>query len=89
MGSSIRFDDIETETGTCFPIQVLICVSFNSSVGTQNASKSKIARLRKSLLSSETVRLNPSSFQIKFREVHTFFLGKNVSLGPYISGDAD
>ena len=65
MGSSIRFDDIETEIGTCFPIQVVVCVSFNSSVGTQIDSKSKIARLLKSLLSSETGRLNPSSFSNK------------------------
>ena len=65
MGSSIRFDDIETKMGTCFPIQVVVCVSFSSSVGTQINSKSKIARLLKILLSSETGRLNPSSFSNK------------------------
>ena len=81
MDSSIRFDDIETKIGTCFPIQVVVFVSFNSSVGTQIVSKSKIARLLKSLLSSETGRLNPSSFL----EAHTRSLGKYVSLVPCIS----
>ena len=41
------------------------CVSFNSSVGTQIESKSKIAKFLKSLLSSENGRLNPSSFSNK------------------------
>ena len=87
MGSSIRFDDIETEMGTCFPIQVVVCVSFSSSVGTQIDSKSKIARFLKSFLSSETGRLNPSSFQTRFREAHIRSLGKYVSHDPYISED--
>ena len=47
MGSSIRFDNIEIETGTWFPFQVVISVSFSSSVETQIDSKSKIARLLK------------------------------------------
>ena len=41
MFSSIRFDDKETEMGTCFLIQVVVCVTFSSSVGTQIDSKSK------------------------------------------------
>ena len=61
MGSSIRFDDIETEIGKCFPFQVVVGVSFSSSVGTQIDSKLKISRLLKSLFSSQTGRLNPSS----------------------------
>ena len=65
MGQSIRFDDIKTEIGTCFLIQVVVCVSFSSSVGTQIDSKSKNARLLKSLLSSEFGRLNPFSFSNK------------------------
>ena len=74
MGSSIRFDDIKTEIGTCFPIQVVVCLSFNSSVGTQIDSKSKIVRLLKSLLSSETGRLNPSRFSNKvYWSSYTFF----------------
>ena len=61
MGSPIRFDDIETEIGKRFPIQVVVCVSFSFSVETQMDSKSNIARLfKKSLFSSETGRLNPS-----------------------------
>ena len=74
MRSSIRFDDIETEMGTCFPIQLVVCVSFSSSVGTQIDSKSKIARFLKSFLSSETGRLNPSSFSNRvLRSSYTFF----------------
>ena len=87
MGSSIRFYDMETEIGTCFPIQVVVCVPLTSSVGTQNNSKSKIAKLLRSLLSSETGRLNPSSFQARFLEAHTCSLGKYVSLVPCISED--
>ena len=68
MGSSIRFDDTETEIRTCFPIQVVICVSFSSSVGTQIDLSSKIAGLLKSMLSSETGILNPSSFSNKFSQ---------------------
>ena len=74
MGSSIRFEDIETKTGTCFPIQVVNYNSFSSSVGTQIDSKSKIARLLKSSLSSETGRLNHFSFSNKVsRSSYTFF----------------
>ena len=64
-GSTIKIDDTETEIGTRFPIKVVVCVSFSSSVGTKIDSKSKTARLLKSLLSSETGRLNPSSFSNK------------------------
>ena len=45
IGSSCKFEDIETEIGTCFPIQVVVSVTFNSSVVTQINSKSKIATL--------------------------------------------
>ena len=43
IGSSIRFEDIDTEIGTCFPIQVVALVAFSSSVGTHIDSKSKMA----------------------------------------------
>ena len=84
MGSSIKFKDIETEIGKCFPIQLVVCVSFSSSVGTQIDSKSKIARFLKSSLSSETGRFDPSSF---WNEAHTRSLGKYFSLDPCISED--
>ena len=35
MGLAIRFDNIETETGTSFPMKVVFYVSFSSSVGPQ------------------------------------------------------
>ena len=74
MSSSTRFDVIETEIGTCFPIQIVVCVSFSYSVGTQNDSILKTARLLKSLLSSKTGRLNPSSFSNNvLRSSYTFF----------------
>ena len=57
-----------------FPIQVVVRVSFSSSVGTQIDSKNQ-----KSLLSSETGRLNTSSFLDKFsRSSYTCF-SVNVS----------
>ena len=87
MGSTIRLDHIETEKGTPFPIQLVVCLCFSSSVGTQIDSKLKITRLLKSLLSSETGRLNPSFFQTRFREAYRRYLGKCVSLDPYISAD--
>ena len=63
---------IETKIG--FPIQVVVCVSFSSSVGKQIDSKSKNARLLKSLFSSETGWLNPSSFSNSVsRNVCSFF----------------
>ena len=83
MISSNRFDDKETEMGTCFPIQVEVCVTFSSSVGTQMDSKSKNARLLKSLLSSETGRL----ISTRFLEAHIRSLGKDDSLDPCISED--
>ena len=73
MGSSTRFDDIETKIVIFFLIQVVVRVSFNSSVGTQIDSK------QKSLLSSETGRLNTSSILDKFsRSSYTCF-SVNVS----------
>ena len=62
MGSTIRFDDIETEIVTKFQNQVEVCVSFNSPFSSQIEPKPKIAKLLKFSLSSETRRLNPSSF---------------------------
>ena len=44
MGSSIRFDDIETVMWTILPTQILIYGSFSSSVGTRIDSKLQNAR---------------------------------------------
>ena len=45
---AIRFEDIETDIGTCLPIQVVVSVFLNFSSGIQIDSKSKTARLLKS-----------------------------------------
>ena len=39
IGLSIRIDDLETEIGTCFLIQFVVCVDFSSCVGTQTHAK--------------------------------------------------
>ena len=39
IGSSFKFEDIETETGTRFPIKVIVLNAFKLSVGTQIDSK--------------------------------------------------
>ena len=43
MGLSSKLDGIDTDMGSCFPIQVIVSVGFSSSDGTQIDSKSKIA----------------------------------------------
>ena len=44
MGSVIKFDEIETDTGTCFPIHVVVSVCLYDSSLTQMDSKSNIAK---------------------------------------------
>ena len=44
---AISFEDIETDIGTCLPIQVTVSVLLNFSSGIQIDSKSKRARLVK------------------------------------------
>ena len=44
MGSGIKFDDIETDIGTCFPIHVVVSVCLYDSSLTQKDSKSNIAK---------------------------------------------
>ena len=48
IGLAIRFEDIESDIGTCLPIQVVVSVFLNFSSGIQIDSKSKTARLVKS-----------------------------------------
>ena len=68
------FEDIDTEFGTCFPIQVVVWVAFSSSNGTHVDSKSKTTRLLKSALTFETGILKPSNFSNSVsRSVYTFF----------------
>ena len=46
-GLAIRLEDIETDIGTCLPIQVVVSVFLNFYSGIQIDSKSKTARLVK------------------------------------------
>ena len=43
MVSCIKLEQIDTEFGSCFPIQVVVLVSFSSLDGTQIDSKSNAA----------------------------------------------
>ena len=47
-GMAIKIEDIETETGTCLPIQIVVSVFLNFSPEIQIDSKSKTARFLKS-----------------------------------------
>ena len=40
MGSCNKLEEIDTDIGSCFPIQVVVLVSFSSLDGTQTDSKS-------------------------------------------------
>ena len=50
MGSGIRFDEIETDIGTCFPNHFVVSVSLYVSSLTQIDSKSKNGQVFKQLL---------------------------------------
>ena len=75
MGSSIKVEDKKTEVGTCFPIQHVVCVFVNSSVGTQVDSESNTARLLKMFFFFRNWRLNSSSFPNKVSRGSYTFLG--------------
>ena len=62
-------------------IQVVVCVSFTSSVWTQIDSNLKIAKLLKSLFTSKARRLNPSSFPNKITGSSYLFFGQTSSAG--------
>ena len=51
MGSCIKLHDIDTETGMCFPIHVVVSVSLKLSSSTQIDSKSKRTLLKSFWLS--------------------------------------
>ena len=61
MGLSRTLDEIDTDMGSCFPIQVIVSVGFSSSDGTQIDSKSKIATFLNKVCSFVYSILNPSS----------------------------
>ena len=51
MGSGIKFDEIETDMGTCFPIHFVVSVCLYDSSFTQTDSKSNIAKFLNSFCS--------------------------------------
>ena len=63
MGSGIKFDEIETDIGTCFPIHVVVSVClYESSSLTQMDSTSIIAKFLNSFCSILYGMLNASIF---------------------------
>ena len=50
MDSSNKLDEMDTDIGSCFPIQVIVSVGFSSSDGTQIDSKSKLVIFLRSVL---------------------------------------
>ena len=62
MGLSSKLDGIDTDMGSCFPIQFIVSVGLKSSDGTQIESESKIATFLNKFCSLVYSILNPSSF---------------------------
>ena len=63
MGSGIKFDKIETDMGTCFPIHVVVSVCLYEFASlTQMDSKSNIAKFLNSFCSLQYGMLNASNF---------------------------
>ena len=61
MGFSSKLDEIDTDMGSCFPMQVIVSVGFNSSDGTQIDSKTKMATFLNKVCSLVYSIMNPSS----------------------------
>ena len=73
-GSSNKLEEIETEIGSCLPIQVVVFVSFNCSEDTHIDSKSKTAKFLNNFRSSLYEIPNPSNLSNKVsRNVCTLF----------------
>ena len=51
IGYSTKFEEIDTDIGTCFPIQLVVFVSLKVSSWTQMDSKSNVAKFLKSFCS--------------------------------------
>ena len=62
MGLSSKLYEIDTDMGSCFPIQVIVLIGLNSSDDMQIDSKSKIATFLNKVCSLMYSILNPSSF---------------------------
>ena len=63
MGSGIKFDEIETDMGTCFPIHVVVSVYLYEFASlTQMDSKSNFAKFLNSFCSLLYGMLNASNF---------------------------
>ena len=75
MGLSSKLDEIDTDMGSCFPIQVIASVGFNFSDGTQIETKSKMATFLNKVCSIVYSILNPSSFQTTSLVEYKHFFG--------------
>ena len=74
MGSGLRFAEIETDIGTCFPIYFVIAVSLYVSSLTQIDSKSKTAKILNNFRSSLYGVLRESNFSKRVSlNWYTFF----------------
>ena len=58
---SSKLDEIDTNMGSCFPIQVIVSVGFSSSAGKQIVSKTKMAIFLNKVCSLVYSIMNPSS----------------------------
>ena len=61
-GLSSKLHEIDTHTGSCFPVQMIVSVGFSSSDGTQIDSKLKIATIVNKFCSLVYSISNSSSF---------------------------
>ena len=75
IGSAIRFEEMDTEIWTCFPIQVVLFVSLRVSSWTQIESKSKIAKFLKSFCSLMYCIPKGSSLSNRVSRLWYTFLG--------------
>ena len=79
MGSGIKIDEIETDMGTCFPIQIVVSVCLYEFASlTQMDSKPNIAKFLNSFCSFLYGMLNAFNFPKAFLSVRNHSLGKYV-----------
>ena len=75
IGSSTRFEEIDTDIGTCLPIQVVVILSLKVS-STQTDSESKTAKFLKSFCSLVYLIPKESSLSERGSRIRYTFLGQ-------------
>ena len=86
-GSGIRFDEIETEIGTCFLIHLVVSVPLYVSSFTQIDSKSKMAKFLNNFWSSLYGITKESNFQTGFLLTGIHYLDKCAWFARYIKSN--